>query len=69
MKKNWVMGFLGIAVILFSYVGLPYVFKSAVIITLGFVISFISFRGIVKDKIALRVKKNDDQQKTEEVSI
>lgn len=65
MKKNWILGFLGIAVILFNYVGFPHTIKSAFIIALGLAVSFVSFRAVIKNKIALRMTKNDDAQKTE----
>ena len=57
---------MGLAVILFNYIGFPYAVKSVFIIALGLSISFISFRAIIKDKIALRMTKNDGSQKTEE---
>lgn len=70
MKKNWVLGFLGLAVILFNYLGFSYSIKSAIMIVLGLVVSFISFRGIVKDKFLARMKKgeekNDGLQKNSE---
>lgn len=66
MKKNWTIGFLGIAIVLFSYIGFPLVVKSAFIITLGLTVSFISFRTIIKDKISLKMTKNDDLPKKEE---
>ena len=70
MKKNWVLGFLGIAVILFNYLGFSYSIKSAIMIALGLAVSFISFRGIVKDKFLTRIKKgaekNDGLQKRSE---
>lgn len=73
MKKNWVLGFLGLAVILFNYLGFSYSIKSAIMIVLGLAVSFISFRGIIKDKFLARMKeveeKNDGlQKKDEEVS-
>lgn len=68
MKKNWTIGFLGIAIILFSYIGFPYAVKSAIMIALGLTVSFIAFRSLVKDKIALRMRKNDDTKKTEEIA-
>ena len=61
MKKNWVLGFLGIAIILFNYLGFSYSIKSAIMITLGLAVSFISFRGIVKDKFLARIKKSDEK--------
>ena len=68
MKKNWTIGFLGITIILFSYTGFPYAIKSAIVIVLGLAVSFIAFRSLVKDKIALRMRKNDDTKKTEEIA-
>lgn len=73
MKKNWVLGFLGIAVIVFNYLGFSYSIKSAIMIALGLAVSFISFRGIVKDKFlagANKVEEKNDglQKKDEEVS-
>lgn len=73
MKKNWVLGFLGLAVILFNYLGFSYSVKSAIMIVLGLAVSFISFRAITKDKFLARMKeveeKNDGlQKKNEEVS-
>lgn len=73
MKKNWVLGFLGIAVILFNYLGFSYSIKSAIIIFLGLAVSFISFRAIIKDKFLARMKKSEEkndslQKNTEEIS-
>jgi len=68
MKKNWTLGFLGLAIILFNYIGFPHAIKSAFIITLGLSVSFVSFRAVIKNKIALRMTKNDDAQKTEETA-
>lgn len=72
MKKSWVLGFLGMAVILFNYLGFSYSVKSAIMIALGLAVSFISFRGIVKDKFLARMKKGEEkndglQKKNEEV--
>lgn len=61
MKKNWVLGFLGIAVILFNYFGLSYSIKSAIMIALGLAVSFISFRGIIKDKLLTRMRRNEEK--------
>ena len=70
MKKNWVLGFLGIAAMLFNFLGFSYSIKSATMIALGLAVSFISFRGIVKDKFLARMKKfeekNDGLQKNSE---
>lgn len=70
MKKNWVLGFLGIAVVAFNYLGFSYSIKSAIMIALGLAVSFISFRGIVKDKFLAGAKKieekNDGLQKNSE---
>ena len=73
MKKNWVLGFLGIAVILFNYLGFSYSIKTAIIIALGLAVSFISFRGIIKDKFLARMNKSEEknnglQNKDEEIS-
>ena len=73
MKKNWVLGFLGVAVILFNYLGFSYSIKTAIMIALGLAVSFISFRGIIKDKFLLRIKKEEEkidglQKKDEEIS-
>lgn len=72
MKKNWVLGFLGLAVILFNYLGFSYSIKSAIMIVLGLAVSFISFRGIIKDKFLARMKKSEEkndslQKNTEEI--
>lgn len=72
MKKNWVLGFLGLAVILFNYLGFSYSIKSAIMIVLGLAVSFISFRGIIKDKFMARTKKSEEkndslQKNTEEI--
>ena len=61
MKKNWVLGFLGIAVILFNYLGFSYSIKTAIIIALGLAVSFISFRGIIKDKFLARMNKSEEK--------
>ena len=61
MKKNLVLGFLGIAVILFNYLGFPYSVKTAIMIALGLAVSFISFRGIIKDKFLARMKKSEEK--------
>ena len=61
MKKNWVLGFLGIAVILFNYLGFSYSIKTAIMIALGLAVSFISFRGIIKDKFLARMKKSEEK--------
>ena len=73
MKKNLVLGFLGIAVILSNYLGFPHSTRSVIMITLGLAVSFISFRGIIKDKFLARTKKNEEkndglQKKNEEIS-
>lgn len=73
MKKNLVLGFLGIAVILSNYLGLPYSIKSVIMIIFGLAISFISFREIVKDKLVARRRKGEEkndglQKKNEEIS-
>ena len=73
MKKNWTLGFLGIAVILFNYLGFSYSVKTAIMIALGLAVSFISFRGIIKDKFLARIEKSEEknnvlQNKDEEVS-
>ena len=73
MKKNLVLGFLGIAVILFNYLGFSYSIKTAIMIALGLAVSFISFRGIIKDKFLTRMKKGEEknnglQNKDEEAS-
>jgi len=73
MKKNLVLGFLGIAVILFNYLGFSYSVKTAIMIALGLAVSFISFRGIIKDKFLARMKKGEEknnglQNKDEEAS-
>jgi len=73
MKKNWVLGFLGVAVILFNYLGFSYSIKTAIMIALGLAVSFISFRSIIKDKFLARVKKGEEknnglQNKDEEAS-
>ena len=73
MKKNWVLGFLGVAVILFNYLGFSYSIKTAIMIALGLAVSFISFRGIIKDKFLTRMKKGEEknnglQNKDEEAS-
>ena len=73
MKKNWVLGFLGVAVILFNYLGFSYSIKTAIMIALGLAVSFISFRGIIKDKFLARMKKGEEknnglQNKDEEAS-
>ena len=64
---------MGIAVILFNYLGFSYSIKSAIMIALGLVVSFISFRGIVKDKFLARMKKgeekNDGLQKKKKLLI
>lgn len=61
---------MGIAVILFNYLGFSYSIKSAIMIALGLAVAFISFRGIVKDKFLARMKnseeKNDGLQKNSE---
>jgi len=73
MKKNWVLGFLGVAVILFNYLGFSYSIKTAIMIALGLAVSFISFRGIIKDKFLARMKKgeekNDGLQKNSEKTV
>ena len=61
MKKNWVLGFLGIAVILFNYLGFSYSIKTAIMIALGLAVSFISFRGIIKDKLLARMNKSEEK--------
>ena len=61
MKKNWVLGFLGVAVILFNYLGFSYSIKTAIMIALGLAVSFISFRSIIKDKLLARVKKGEEK--------
>jgi len=61
MKKNLVLGFLGIAVILFNYLGFSYSVKTAIMIALGLAVSFISFRGIIKDKFLARMKKSEEK--------
>ena len=61
MKKNWVLGFLGVAVILFNYLGFSYSIKTAVMIALGLAVSFISFRGIIKDKFLAKMKKSEEK--------
>ena len=61
MKKNWILGFLGIAVIFFNYPGFSYSIKAAIMIALGLAVSFISFRGIVKDKFLARMKKGEEK--------
>jgi len=61
MKKNWILGFLGIAVILFNYLGFSYPVKTAIMIALGLAVSFISFRGIIKDKFLARMKKGEEK--------
>ena len=61
MKKNWVLGFLGIAVIFFNYLGFSYSIKTAIMIALGLAVSFISFRSIIKDKFLARVKKGEEK--------
>ena len=73
MKKNWTLVFLGIAVILFNYLGFSYSIKTAIMIALGLAVSFISFRGIIKDKFLARMKKGEEknnvlQNKDEEAS-
>ena len=73
MKKNWVLGFLGISVILFNYLGFSYSIKTAIMIALGLAVSFISFRGIIKDKFLARMNKSEEknnglQNKDEEAS-
>ena len=73
MKKNWVLVFLGIAVVLFNYLGFSYPVKTAIMIALGLAVSFISFRGIIKDKFLARMKKSEEknnglQNKDEEIS-
>ena len=73
MKKNWVLGFLGIAVILFNYLGFSYSVKTAIMIALGLAISFISFRRIIKDKLLAKMKKGEEkndglQKRNEEAS-
>ena len=73
MKKNWVLGFLGVAIILFNYLGFSYSIKTAIMIALGLAVSFISFRSIIKDKFLLRIKKEEEkidglQKKDEEIS-
>ena len=73
MKKSWILGFLGIAVILFNYLDFSYSVKTAIMIVLGLAISFISFRGIIKDKLLARMKKGEEknnglQNKDEEAS-
>ena len=73
MKKSWILGFLGIAVILFNYLGFSYSVKTAIMIVLGLAISFISFRGIIKDKLLARMKKGEEknnglQKRNEEAS-
>ena len=55
------MGFLGIAVMLFNFLGFSYSIKSATMIALGLAVSFISFRGIVKDKFLARMKKFEEK--------
>ena len=71
MKKNLVLSFLGIAIILFNYLGFSYSIKSAIMIFFGLAVFFISFRGIIKDKLLLRMKNNKEkidglQKKNEE---
>jgi len=61
MKKNWVLGFLGVAVILFNYLGFSYSIKTAIMIALGLAVSFISFRGIIKDKLLARMNKSEEK--------
>ena len=61
MKKNLVLGFLGVAVILFNYLGFSYSIKTAVMIALGLAVSFISFRGIIKDKFLAKMKKSEEK--------
>ena len=61
MKKNIVLVFLGIAVVLSNYLGFHHPIKSVIIITLGLAVSFISFRGIVKDKFLARTKKGEEK--------
>ena len=61
MKKNWVLGSLGVAVILFNYLGFSYSIKTAIMIALGLAVSFISFRGIIKDKFLARMKKSEEK--------
>ena len=73
MKKNWVLGFLGVAVIFFNSLGFSYSVKTAIMIVLGLAISFISFRGIIKDKFLARMNKSEEknnglQNKDEEAS-
>ena len=61
MKKNLVLGFLGIAFILFNYLGFSYSVKTAIMIALGLAVSFISFRGIIKDKFLARMNKSEEK--------
>lgn len=61
MKKNLVLGFLGIAVILSNYLGFPHSIKSVIVITLGLAVSFLSFREMVKDKFLARKKKSEEK--------
>jgi len=73
MKKNWILGFLGMAVIFFNYLGFSYPVKTAIMIALGLAVSFISFRGIIKDKFLARMNKGEEknnglQKRDEEAS-
>ena len=73
MKKNWVLVFLGIAVVLFNYLGFSYSVKTAIMIALGLAVSFISFRGIIKDKFLARIEKSEEKnnglQKRDEETV
>jgi len=73
MKKNWVLVFLGIAVVLFNYLGFSYSIKTAIMIALGLAVSFISFRGIIKDKLSAKMKKGEEKnnglQKRDEETV
>ena len=59
MKSYWVNGILGVWLVFLAYLGLPPSAENIILIVSGLVITFISFRQIVRYKIIRNIKAEE----------
>lgn len=61
MKNNLIVGFLGLGITLANFLGLASGVKAAVIMAMGIAVGFISFREVVRRKVAKAVSEKNTQ--------
>ncbi|RJQ31302.1 hypothetical protein C4572_02620 [Candidatus Parcubacteria bacterium] len=60
-RNYWIVGTLGLLVVLFNYLGFTAPVKSAFMIAFGLVISFLAFREVAREKLDARETQDADE--------